>query len=348
VAPCPCALALAPPATLVAASGALARHHVVVTRAGAIERLAGATDVVFDKTGTLTTGRPAVQTVRTHGGMDRGACIAIAAALEQGSLHPIARAIAALYEEQPTMHDMRHGWHADALRELPGQGLEGIVPGRRYRLGNGAFVAGIAGGDVPAALPDSTAVYLGAEGEWLACFTITDPLRSDAQQTIDHFKAQGKQVVLLSGDRQVLADSVAAQLGIARAIGDCLPARKLDYVQCLQRKGAIVAMVGDGINDAAVLSAADVSFAMGTGAALAQVSADTVLLNGHLGLVAGTAATASATMRVIRQNLAWATVYNAVAIPAAALGVLGPWLSGVGMAASSALVILNALRLRYR
>jgi Cu2+-exporting ATPase len=345
---CPCALSLATPSALAAATDALLGRGVLVMQPHVLETLHRATHVVFDKTGTLTAGRPAVQAVRVHGDVHREACIAIAAALEQGSVHPIGRAIAALHEDMGEELRRMHEWHASGLSETPGQGLEGIVQGRRYRLGNGAFVVALAGGDIPPALPDSTAVYLGREGQWLACFTITDPLRPDTKATIDHFRAQGKQVVLLSGDRQVLADAVAAQLDIVKAIGDCLPARKLDYVQGLQRKGAIVAMVGDGINDAAVLSAADVSFAMGSGAALAQVHADAVLLHGRLGLVADAAATANATLRVIRQNLAWATVYNLVAIPAAAFGLLGPWLSGVGMAASSALVILNALRLRHR
>jgi Cu2+-exporting ATPase len=195
---------------------------------------------------------------------------------------------------------------------------------------------------------DATTVWLVSQGRWLACFAVSDSLRWDAQQTVDRFRAQGKQVVLLSGDRQALADQVARQLGIDIALGDCLPERKLAYVQQLQAVGAVVAMVGDGINDAAVLSAADVSFAMGSGAALAQVHADTVLLHGQIGMVGETAAKAAATMRVIRQNLAWATVYNVVAIPAAAFGLLGPWLAGVGMAASSAIVIVNALRLRAR
>ncbi len=336
---CPCALSLATPSALAAATDRLLGKGVLVMQPHVLETLHRATHIVFDKTGTLTAGKPVVQQVTTHGDIDRDACIAVAAALEQGSLHPIGRAIGALAAQ-------RSGWQADDLQELPGQGLEGTVRGRRYRLGNGAFVASLAGGAPPAALPDSTAVYLGSEGQWLACFTITDPLRPDAQATVDYFRKLGKQVVLLSGDRQVLADSVAAQLGIVKAIGDCLPEDKLGYVQRLQQKGAVVAMVGDGINDAAVLSAADVSFAMGSGAALAQVHADTVLLHGQLGLVAQTATAARKTMRVIRQNLAWATLYNVVAIPAAAFGLLGPWLSGVGMAASSALVILNALRLR--
>ncbi len=152
--------------------------------------------------------------------------------------------------------------------------------------------------------------------------------------------------MLLSGDQQALTAQVAAQLGIDAAHGGCLPDQKLAFVQQLQRGGAVVAMVGDGINDAAVLSAADVSFAMGSGAALAQAHADTVLLSGQLGSVVETAHSAGRSMRIIRQNLAWATLYNLVAIPAAALDFINPWLSGVGMALSSAVVIANALRLR--
>ena len=163
---------------------------------------------------------------------------------------------------------------------------------------------------------------------------------------VEYFQRRGKQVVLLSGDQEALTQSVATELGINTACGECLPDEKLDFVQQLQATGAVVAMVGDGINDAAVLSAADVSFAMGSGAALAQAHADTVLLSSQLVSVLDTAQTAARSMRIIRENLGWATLYNLTAIPAAALGFLNPWLSGVGMAASSAVVIANALRLR--
>jgi Cu2+-exporting ATPase len=238
--------------------------------------------------------------------------------------------------------------------------MEGTVNGVRYRLGTAAYVAGIAGGAPPAiehaTTPcrtgvsavdaSATAVWLGMQGRWLGRFLVSDALRPDARQTVDYFRQLGKKVVLLSGDQQALAASVAGQLGIGEAIGGCLPDEKVAYVQGLQARGAVVAMVGDGINDAAVLSAADVSFAMGSGATLAQVHADCVLLDARLPLLAETARSAGRTMRVIRQNLAWATLYNIVAIPAAAFGLLSPWLSGVGMAASSAIVILNALRLR--
>ncbi|MYM90960.1 HAD-IC family P-type ATPase, partial [Rugamonas sp. FT82W] len=234
-----------------------------------------------------------------------------------------------------------------AATEIPGRGIEGVLHNRLYRLGSAGFVAELSGA-APPHDPGSgvTPVYLGVDGQWLACFQLHDGLRPEAQATVDYFRQAGKTVVLLSGDHDVLARQVGDQLGIQTTIGGYLPDEKLAFVKRLQDKGAVVAMVGDGINDAAVLSAADVSFAMGAGAALAQAHADAVLLCGRLDAVADCARVAASTMRVIRQNLGWASVYNAVAIPAAAMGLLNPWLSGVGMALSSAVVVANALRLR--
>jgi Cu2+-exporting ATPase len=180
----------------------------------------------------------------------------------------------------------------------------------------------------------------------LARFDLADALREDAAAVVRHFQSLGKTIILLSGDRQDVTEHIARELGIEEARGECLPHQKLEFVRTLQERGAVVAMVGDGINDAAVLRAADVSFAMGGGATLAQAHADTVLLSGRLSSVAEAAQLASRTMAVIRQNLAWATLYNAIAIPAAALGYLNPWVSGIGMSASSAVVVINALRLR--
>jgi Cu2+-exporting ATPase len=222
-----------------------------------------------------------------------------------------------------------------------------MVHDRRYRLGSAGFVAGLSG----AAPPHDTGagvtpVYLGVEGQWLACLHLCDGLRDDAPATVDYFHQTGKTVVLLSGDNDRLVREVGDRLGIHTTVGNCLPEEKLAFVKRLQQQGAVVAMIGDGINDAAVLSAADVSFAMGEGAALAQAHADAVLLHGRLGAVADSARVAARTMRVIHQNLAWASVYNLLAIPAAAMGLLNPWLSGVGMALSSAVVVANALRLR--
>ena len=340
---CPCALSLATPSALAAATDRLLGRGALVVQPHVLETLHRATHIVFDKTGTLTEGRPTVQRVDAIDGARIIGILRVAAALETGSAHPIARAISA------AAHDTGAAGASD-LQELPGQGMEGMVHGLRYRLGTAAFVAGITGSQAPSFAGGEeaamTEVWLGMPGRWLARFLVSDALRPEARQAVDYFRRQGKQVVLLSGDQQAIADSVARQLGIEEVHGDCLPDGKLAYVQGLQSKGGVVAMVGDGINDAAVLRAADVSFAMGSGAALAQVHADCVLLDARLPLLTDTAQAAARTMRVIRQNLAWATLYNLVAIPAAAFGLLNPWLSGVGMAASSAIVILNALRLR--
>jgi len=339
---CPCALSLATPTALAAATDQLLRQGVLVTGPHTLETVHRATHVVLDKTGTLTWGKPVLQQVQTLGAMRSGFCLHIAAALEAGSAHPLARAILAAADEAGPQH-----WQATALTETAGSGLEGMVHHRRYRLGSAQFVSGIAGLAPPRDLPEgATPVYLGAEGQWLACFHLHDGLRPDAQQTVDYFRQRGKTMVLVSGDDDVLARRVGDQLGIDTTVGGYLPADKLNFVQQLQRRGCVVAMVGDGINDAAVLGAADVSFAMGGGAALAQAHADAVLLNGRLSAVADSARVADRTMQVIRQNLCWATVYNVVAIPAAAFGLLNPWLSGVGMAVSSAVVVFNALRLR--
>jgi Cu2+-exporting ATPase len=339
---CPCALSLATPTALAAATDSLLRQGVLVTGPQTLETLHRATHVVLDKTGTLTWGRPVLQQTQELGAMQADFCLQVAAALEAGSAHPLARALL-----QAADAAGRQDWQATALTETPGCGLEGLVHNRRYRLGSEQFVAGLAGLAPPRALADGiTPVYLGAEGQWLACFHLHDGLRPDAQATVDYFRQAGKTVVLVSGDDDALARRVGDQLGIETTVGGYLPADKLNFVQQMQRRGCVVAMVGDGINDAAVLGAADVSFAMGSGAALAQAHADAVLLNGRLGAVADSARVAARTMRIIRQNLGWATVYNVTAIPAAALGLLNPWLSGVGMAISSAVVVLNALRLR--
>lgn len=339
---CPCALSLATPTALAAATDKLLRQGVLITGAQTLETLHRATHIVLDKTGTLTYGRPVLQHIDALGAMRADFCLQVAAALEADSAHPLARAIA-----DAATQAGREDWRATAVQEIAGRGLEGVVHNRRYRLGNAHYVAALSGPAPPHAVGEGvTPVYLGAEGRWLACLHLQDGLRPDAQSTVDYFRDHGKTVVLLSGDYDLLARRVGDQLGIETTVGGYLPADKLDFVQQLQRRGCVVAMIGDGINDAAVMGAADVSFAMGGGAALAQAHADAVLLNGRLGAVADSARAAAATMRVIRQNLAWATVYNVLAIPAAAAGWLNPWLSGVGMALSSAVVVANALRLR--
>jgi P-type Cu2+ transporter len=337
---CPCALSLATPSALAAATDRLVRQGVLVVQSHVLETLHRTTHVIFDKTGTLTTGRPVLHDIAPLGARDAAWCLRAAAALEASSAHPLAHAIVEAARTQS-------GMAAADVRSAAGQGLEGMIEGVRYRLGSAAFVEDLACTPLTQyAESGLTPVYLGSAHGWLARFELADAVRADAKRVVEYFQASGKEVVLLSGDDQGVTKRVAQELGIPTACGECLPEQKLDYVQNLQAAGAVVAMVGDGINDAAVLRAADVSFAMGGGAALAQTHADTVLLSGRLSPVADAARAASQTMAVIRQNLAWATLYNLIAIPAAALGWLNPWLSGIGMSLSSAIVVINALRLR--
>ncbi len=341
---CPCALSLATPSALAAATDRLVRQGVLVVQPHVLETLHRTTHVIFDKTGTLTTGKPVLHHIAAAGPDSTGRCLQLAAALEASSAHPLALAIIEAASEAGVTAG---GIVARDLHHSAGQGIEGVIEGVRYRLGSAAFVGEIAGTPEPHGARDSfTPVYLGTVGAWLARFDLADAARHDAKQVIEHFRSAGKKVILLSGDQQAVTQRVAAELGIPEAHGEYLPDQKLEFVQALQASGAVVAMVGDGINDAAVLRAADVSFAMGSGAALAQTHADTVLLSGRLSAIWDAKEAATKTMAVIKQNLAWATVYNAIAIPAAALGLLNPWLSGIGMSLSSAIVVLNALRLR--
>jgi len=339
---CPCALSLATPTALAAALERLLRHGVLAVKPHVLETLERATHVVFDKTGTLTRGRPVLRETVALGAADGAGCLRIAAALEAGSAHPLAAALRDALAASGTMSLKAH-----AVGSVVGQGVEGEVAGLRYRLGSAAFVAGLAGGAAPlGAGAGGTAVWLGGSGRWLARFDLVDALRPEAPALVRALQAKGKNVLLLSGDDEEAVRAVAAQLGISDARGRQLPQDKLDAVRALQAGGAVVAMVGDGINDAAVLGGADVSFAMGQGAQLAQLHADCVLLGEGLAPLEEAMRTAGACARVIRQNLGWAMLYNLVAIPAAASGLLNPWLSAIGMTASSALVVLNALRLR--
>ncbi|WP_257722351.1 heavy metal translocating P-type ATPase [Collimonas arenae] len=345
---CPCALSLATPSALAAATDRLLRNGVLIVQPHVLETLHRATCVIFDKTGTLTVGKPVLQNVTAYGHDASERYLQIAATMEISSAHPLARAIVDAIRdvsaESPALH-------IEAISQIAGEGVQAEIDGISYRLGSASFVAGMAGAATPAIASEDatlTPVFLGKDGEWLARFDLVDAIREDARQTVSYFQRQGKKVILLSGDESTVAQLVARELHMDDAYGEQLPAQKLAFVQALQERGEIVAMVGDGVNDAAVLGAANVSFAMGAGAALAQVHADTVLLSDRLSALADTARLGKKAMRVIRQNLVWASIYNLLAIPAAALGLLNPWLSAVGMSCSSALVVINALRLRNK
>ncbi len=332
---CPCALSLATPAAVTAATGALTRLGVLTTRGHALETLAHATHMIFDKTGTLTRGELTLEQVELLSTLDRAQCLALAATLEQASEHPIATAL---------RREAGPAGEVTALVASPGDGIEGCIEGRRYRIGTAAFVAGLQSDTPPADLPGG--VVLGDEDSLLAHFLFADPLREQAQEALDQLRQLGFSIELLSGDEEHAVERVAGQLRITKAQSRCRPEDKLARIRRLQEQGAIVAMVGDGVNDAPVLAAAQVSIAMGGGTQLAHASADMVLLSEQLPHLADAVRTSRRTLAVIRQNLGWAVVYNMVAVPLAAAGQIAPWMAAIGMSMSSLVVVLNALRLR--
>ncbi|MEE9343369.1 MAG: heavy metal translocating P-type ATPase, partial [Gammaproteobacteria bacterium] len=337
---CPCALSLATPAALTAATGALTRLGILTTRGHALETLARVTHLVFDKTGTLTEGRLTLEQTDAFIPGAEKKYLTIAAALERASEHPVAAALVHAADEKSV--------RASQLSATSGAGVEGIVEGKRYRIGTREFVAELSGQVTPSVNIDEnqTAIFLGAEDEWLAVFSFADCLRTEAAQTVQKLKSLGIQIELLSGDQEGVVATVAQKVGIEQYQSRCKPGDKLAYIQRLQAQGAIVGMVGDGVNDAPVLAAAQVSIAMGGGTQLAQASADMVLLSEQLPHLVDAINTARKTRKVIIQNLGWALIYNLVALPLAAGGLLAPWMAAIGMSLSSLVVVLNALRLR--
>lgn len=323
---CPCALSLAVPAALAAAHGALARIGVLSVRPDALQRLAQATDVVFDKTGTLGDGKPHLQGVDACIAVDADAALRIAAALERDSNHPLAAAFA-LVPDAPM---------ASGVRAIAGRGVEGTVEGVRWRIGTAPFATG---GD------DNGAVWLGNDAGARARFTFAERERADAAQALQQLREQGLALHLASGDAAAPVARFASAMGIADPHARQSPEDKLALVRAMQDEGRVVAMVGDGLNDAPVLAGADVSLAIGDGAALAQRSADLVLSGMSLANVPAAIRIARRTRRIVRQNLAWAIGYNLLALPLAAAGMVTPWLAALGMALSSLAVTANALRL---
>lgn len=335
---CPCALSLATPAALTAATGALTRLGVLTTRGHALETLARSSHVIFDKTGTLTEGRLRLQGVERLADVSDKRCVEIAAALEQSSEHPIAVALRAEASGRTL---------AESVIATPGYGIQGSVDGQVYRIGVPDFVRALQRDSVAAVGQHEPAgVVLGDERGLLAQFEFADRLRAQAADAVAELKQLGLRVELLSGDEAGIVQRVAEQIGIEHFQSRCLPEDKLARVQDLQAQGAVVAMVGDGVNDAPVLAAAQVSLAMGGGTQLAHASADMVLLSEHLPHLPAAVRTARRTRTVIRQNLTWALIYNVVALPLAATGQIEPWMAALGMSASSLVVVVNALRLR--
>ncbi|MHA6493399.1 heavy metal translocating P-type ATPase [Pseudomonas borbori] len=334
VATCPCALALATPTALTAATGTLHKLGMLLTRGHVLKGLNQIDTVIFDKTGTLTEGRLTLNAIHPLADQDSDACLALAAALENRSEHPIARAFGhtALVAEQ--------------VESMPGLGLQGVVGERLLRIGQADFVSELSGQSAPS-IP-------GEQGQWLllgdtrgplAWFVLDDRLRDDAPALLDACRARGWQVLLLSGDSSPMVGEVARQLGIEQARGGLTPDAKLAELRTLQQQGRRVLMLGDGVNDVPVLAAADISVAMGSATDLAKTSADAVLLSNRLGSLIQAFSLARRTRRIIVENLAWASLYNGLVLPFAAIGWITPIWAALGMSLSSLLVVLNALRL---
>ncbi|QEA13893.1 heavy metal translocating P-type ATPase [Comamonas flocculans] len=338
---CPCALSLATPAAMLASAAALARRGVLVRRLQAIEALAQVDTVVFDKTGTLTSEAFALARVDTRVGLGQAQALALAAQLARCSLHPVSRALVAAAGVEGGAAAARE------VREVAGQGLSGLVTdgdGRMLpcRLGSASFCALESDAAGP---PQGPVCHLADENGWLASFRFEEALRPDARAVVGALHAQNLEIRLLSGDREASVQRMAAAAGIGLAAGDCTPDGKLRALQRLQQQGRRSAMVGDGLNDGPVLAAAHVSFAFGRAVPLAQARSDFVVLDARLMSIAWARAQALRTLRVVRQNLAWALLYNLAALPLAVLGYMPAWAAGLGMAASSLLVVANALRL---
>ncbi|WP_348970962.1 heavy metal translocating P-type ATPase [Pseudomonas atacamensis] len=334
VATCPCALSLATPTALTAATGTLHKLGLLLTRGHVLEGLSQIDTVIFDKTGTLTEGRLVLRSIRPLGALDSEQCLSLAAALENRSEHPIARAFG------------RAPLAAEDVHSTPGLGLEGVVGEQRLRIGQAEFACALSGAALPS-MPDEA-------GQWLlladthgplAWLVLDDRLRDDAPALLAACKARGWRTLLLSGDSSPMVASVAAELDIDEALGGLRPDDKLRVLQQLHKEGRKVLMLGDGVNDVPVLAAADISVAMGSATDLAKTSADAVLLSNRLDALVQAFALARRTRRVIIENLLWAALYNGLMLPFAALGWITPVWAAVGMSISSLTVVLNALRL---
>ncbi len=337
---CPCAFSIAMPAVLGATTAELARRGVLVTRVDALETLARIHRVILDKTGTLTRGTMTLRRCQSLGSLSKDQCLTLAAALERTSEHPIAGAFKLPNGAAPV---------AEHITTEPGRGIEGEIAGVRYRIGVPAFVHELRG--MATAVHESNgadAILLGSDQEALAAFEVSDELREDSIIASHELQKLGVATEILSGDSRDAVRKVAERCAIESFRARCLPADKVARVRELQRQGNTVAMLGDGINDAPVLAAADVSIAMGRGAALALSAADCVIVNERPSLLAATIVIARRSVRIARQNLLWSAAYNLTALPFAALGWIPPWAAALGMAGSSILVLLNSLRVMSR
>jgi Cu+-exporting ATPase len=352
---CPCALGLATPISIMVSTGRGAQAGVLVRNAAALERLAAVNTIVVDKTGTLTLGKPTLTGVEAAPGFDQDEVLRLAASLEAGSEHPLAEAILRGAEAKGLKPPKVQGFQA-----VTGQGVQGTVDGRAVALGNARLMQAASVDVTPLSeaaerrrKKGETVMLLADGGKLAGLVAVADPIKPGAAEAIGKLHALGLKIVMATGDNPTTAKAVAGELGIDEVRAGLRPEEKLDLIAELQRQGRVVAMAGDGINDAPALAKADVGIAMGTGADVAMESAGLTLLKGDLRGIVRAINLARATMRNIKQNLVFAFVYNALGVPIAA-GVLypafgmllSPMIAAAAMSLSSVSVVSNALRLR--
>ncbi|MEI2813216.1 MAG: cation-translocating P-type ATPase [Burkholderiaceae bacterium] len=352
---CPCALSLATPAAMLAAAGALAKQGVMVRNLSSFEALAKVDTVVFDKTGTLTRDAMVLSQTTARTGASQAQVLEWASTLAQNSLHPVSKAlvVAAKNSANLASNQSAHTGIADSriqindVTEVAGGGVKAIGSCARANTYTAAGFSHILRYLAQSERSASSQVqaYLADDHGWLATFDLIEDVREDAQETIKALQLAGMTVHLLSGDSAQAAARVAQQVGIKDFQGGCTPQDKLAFLQQQKSAGRNVAVVGDGLNDGPMLAGAHVSFAFGQAVPLAQAQSDFVVLGGKLEVVAQAAVLAKRTLKIVKQNLWWAAIYNAICVPLAVFGWLPAWLAGLGMAFSSLFVVLNALRL---
>ncbi|GIJ52089.1 carbonate dehydratase [Virgisporangium aliadipatigenens] len=330
---CPCALGLATPTALLVGTGRGAQLGILIKGPEVLESTRTVDTVVLDKTGTVTTGRMALVEVIPAPGEDPDEALRLAAAVEAASEHPIARAVAAAVENPPPVRDFAN---------LEGLGAQGTVDNRRVVVGRPQLLDAV----LPEEAEGKTAVTVGWDGKARATLVLADEVRPTSAAAVKALRDKGLRPVLLTGDNETVARAVAAAVGIDEVIAGVLPADKVDVVKRLQDSGRVVAMVGDGVNDAAALARADLGLAMGTGTDVAIEASDLTLVRGDLMAAVDAIALSRRTLRVIKGNLFWAFGYNVAALPLAAAGLLNPMIAGATMALSSVFVVTNSLRLR--
>jgi Cu+-exporting ATPase len=344
---CPCSLGLATPTAIMVGTGLGAESGILIKGGEHLELAHKVNAVIFDKTGTITLGKPQVTNVWTAEDVVEHELMAAAAALESQSEHPLGTAIVKYTKEQQITIPS-----ATNVEAIPGKGIEGLVNGRRVRIGNRRWLTETGISSSPDEVlvrfesEGKTAVIVASDEKLLGVIAIADTIKSDAKDTVEQLKDMGIEVCMITGDNERTATAVATEVGISHVIAGVLPGDKAAKVEELRKNGRVVAMVGDGINDAPALAAADIGIAMGTGADVALEAADIALMHGNMHGVVDAIRLSKATMRKIRQNLFWAFFYNVLGIPLAALGILSPIIAGAAMAFSSVSVVSNSLLLR--